>query len=357
MAPATAARTRVIPVAQRTPEWLAARENGIGASQAAAACGLSPWQSRIGLWAEKLGLVPPDPENVPMRIGSALEPLIADLYSEATGTKVRRVNQLRQHPTHDWMLASIDRRAGRRPVELKYSHRGVGYGEPGTDQVPDHVLVQVLHELAVMDEDEADVAALLGGRRDVQIYTIKRQAAAERLIVEREAELWEHVQSRTEPPLDGSDATLEDLARIYDRDDGEVMEQLETDAGGRALLALRQVETNLAAVEARKKAIRAEIEALMGTASKLVVPGVGSVTWKNPKDSTVVAWEGIATSYRQTVDTLVRALRAHEPELALEGMDVSTDEGLEQVHAAVLSLFTTTKANSRRFGPARFEED
>src|SRR4051794_4013451 len=103
----------IIPVRQRTPEWLEARENGIGASQAAAAIDVSPWQSRIGLWAEKLGLVPPPTPTVPMMVGTELEPLIARLYTEATGVKVRRANMLRQHPEHAFMLASIDRRAGR----------------------------------------------------------------------------------------------------------------------------------------------------------------------------------------------------------------------------------------------------
>jgi len=100
----------VLPVRQHTAEWLAARENGIGASQAAAAIGLDPWQSPIGLWAEKLGLVPPPAENIAMQIGTELEPLIARLYTEQTGVKVRRANNLRQHSAHPFMLASLDRR-------------------------------------------------------------------------------------------------------------------------------------------------------------------------------------------------------------------------------------------------------
>ena len=41
--------------------WLAGRRNGIGASDAPAALGISPFKSRGDLWAEKTGLVePPD---------------------------------------------------------------------------------------------------------------------------------------------------------------------------------------------------------------------------------------------------------------------------------------------------------
>ncbi len=340
----------VVPVRQRTPEWLAARLEGIGASEASAAIGVSPWQSPIGLWAEKLGLTPPQAETLPMRIGSELEPLIARLYTEQTGAKVRRVNMLRQHPTHPFMLASIDRRAGKRLVELKYSLRGTGYGEPGTDEVPDEVLVQVLHQMAVSDVDEADVAAIIGGRQDVQIYPIRRSAEAEAAIVEREAEFWDHVQSRTEPPLDGSEATLRALAAIYPRDDGEV---LEADADvGLSLVSYHVSSQAIAAAEEQKAAARARIEAFMGTASKLVAPGVGSVTWKTAKDSEVVDWKGVADAYDRVID------RVNEWVL---GNPEATEADVRALLAewsagATEAEHTTTRTGSRRFLPKLEEE-
>lgn len=333
----------VIPVKQRTPEWREARFDGIGASEAAAAIGVSPWQSPVGLWAEKLRLVPPATETLPMRIGSELEPLIARLYQEATGAKVRRVSMLRQHPTHRFMLASLDRRAGKRPVELKYSLRGIGYGEPGTDEVPDDVLVQVLHQLAVMDEDEADVAAIIGGRPEVQIYTIRRDPAAEAAIVEREALFWDHVQSRTEPPLDGSEATLRALAAIYPRDDGESIEipAIATDSPVRAALArLEIVRTNLKVEETRKAELEAEIKAFMGTASRLVVPGVGEVTWKVTKDRETTDWK----AYALALETVVRGLTAESR------VDVAP------LIADARARHTETKPGPRVFRP-KFEEE
>lgn len=341
-------RTRTIPVAQRTAEWLDARERGIGASQAAAALGMSEWQSRIGLWAEKLKLVPPQPESLPMRIGSALEPLIAQLYTEQTGVKVRRVNHLRQHPVHDFMLASIDRRAGRRLVELKYSHRGAGYGEPGTDEVPNEVLVQVLHQMAVMDVDEADVAVVVGGARDVRIYPVRRDPGTEAAIVEREAEFWDHVLSRTEPPIVGDDADLEALAAMYPQDDGEQLQEASDSPVGRALAALGLATANEKAAAARKGELRAQIEAHMATATGLVVPGVGKVTWRTPTASTVVHWDRVAAAYREAIERELAMVDAGDmSETALPSRDDL---------AAIESLNTETKANSRRFTPT-FEED
>lgn len=306
----------VIPVRQRTPEWLEARTHGIGASEAAAACNRSPWQSAVGLWAEKLGLVPPKGETLPMQIGTALEPLIAALYEAETGTKLRRVNQLRQHPTHAFMLASIDRRAGSRLVELKYSDRGMDYGEPGTDEVPEHVLLQVAHQMAVMDADEADVAAIIGGRPGVSIYHIKRHAGLEAGVIEREAEFWQHVISRTEPPLDTSEATARALRAMYPADDGTVLD---------ATPDLVALVDRLAAARAAKK-VADENERAASTALLDVIKNASGITGllaaKKNKDSERVDWPSVAKDYRRLLEGKVPTedlefIRAAHTETAL----------------------------------------
>lgn len=40
--------------------WLEARKDGLGASDAAALLGLSPWKTNVQLWEEKCGLVIPE---------------------------------------------------------------------------------------------------------------------------------------------------------------------------------------------------------------------------------------------------------------------------------------------------------
>ncbi len=339
----------VLPVRQHTPEWLAARENGIGASQGAAAIGLDPWQSMIGLWAEKLGLVPPAAENVAMQIGTELEPLIARLYTDATGVKVRRANNLRQHSTHAFMLASLDRRAGRKPIELKFSARATGYGEPGTDEVPDHVLVQVLHQLAVLDEDEADVVLLRPGAAGVAIYPIRRDAEAEASIIEREAVFWDHVQSRTEPPVDGSEATRQTLNALYQRRDDLVIDEPESIAG--TLDTLRTARQAIGKAEAERAILEAQIKAAMLAAGATVIraAGVGEIPWRQPKDSQVTDWKGLAIGLRGVLD-------------ALPDLDGSLERALSDGFGTtrldeIDSLFTTTKENTPRFGPPKWDQE
>jgi putative phage-type endonuclease len=330
-----AAAADALPFIQRTPAWVEARRDGIGASEAAAALGLSRWQSPVSLWAHKLGLVPETEQTLAMRTGTVLEPYLAELYTEATGLRIRRANRLLRSRRHPFMLASLDRRAGDRIVELKWTARGDGYGEPGTDEVPDEVLAQVIHQMAVVDAAAADVAVLVGGA-DFRRYTVTRDLEAEAVLVDAEREFWRHVEERTEPPVDGSLATQRALAELYPRDNGIEM-VADADAAA-ALLALRDVRASIAVHEENERRLRAALEAAMGEAAVLVAPGVGRVTWKATKDSQVTDWKAVASDFR----TL------------LAGTEVgASTEGLDAIEAQ----HTTTKTGVRRFVPRWEQED
>ena len=82
------------------------RNTGLGASDAAAAIGVSPYKSRFSLWAEKTGQVePPDlSEKEAVQWGNYLQPRIAEVYADKTGRIVRqnRADVARHHPDHPW---------------------------------------------------------------------------------------------------------------------------------------------------------------------------------------------------------------------------------------------------------------
>ena len=64
-------------------EWLEARKDGLGASDAAALLGLSPWKTNVQLWEEKCGLViPEDIGDKPyVRYGNDAEPLLRSFFA------------------------------------------------------------------------------------------------------------------------------------------------------------------------------------------------------------------------------------------------------------------------------------
>ncbi len=75
-------------------QWLQVRKQGIGSSDAAAACGLNPHMSMLELWMIKTGRMQSPPDQPfknhysPLYWGNKLEPLIADYYQQRTGNKV-----------------------------------------------------------------------------------------------------------------------------------------------------------------------------------------------------------------------------------------------------------------------------
>ena len=96
-------------------QWLTVRKGGIGSSDAAAAVGLNPYKSQLGLWLEKTGRdgglpkTDPNDETSPMYWGTLLESIVAAHYTKRTGHKVRRINAVLQHRREAWMLANLDR--------------------------------------------------------------------------------------------------------------------------------------------------------------------------------------------------------------------------------------------------------
>lgn len=339
--------SEALPVVQRTPEWLEARQHGIGASEAAAALGLSRWDSPVALWARKLGLVPQPEPSIAMEIGAITEPLNAARYEAATGIPARRVNRLLRSRRFPFLLASLDRRrADGRLVELKWTERADGYGEPGTDEVPDEVLCQVVQQMAVTGADAADVSVLFGGRRHA-IYTVTRDLRAEATVIDRLADFWQHVEHRIEPALDGSDATLETLRAIYPHDDGSTLEagpDLVAD-----LAAYRDAKAEAAELEKWTKELYARITAAIGSATTVIAPGVGTATFKAPKDSTVVDWPAIAVAYRGALERIWAGMTTAE----------TWPDDLTRVVADPLAIearHTTTKANSRRLTTTWQEE-
>lgn len=147
-------------------DWLAARKQGIGSSDAAAAVGLNPYKSQLELWLEKTGRdaslpkLDPQDEESPAYWGNVLEPIVAWHYSKRSGNRVRRINAVLQHPNAElsWMLANIDREViGADAVQiLECKTAGINGARLWKEGVPEYVELQVMHQLAVTGKQAAD---------------------------------------------------------------------------------------------------------------------------------------------------------------------------------------------------------
>ena len=275
-------------------QWLKVRKQGIGASDAAAAVGLNPYQSPLELWMIKTGrdgLLPaPNPDDIhtPLYWGNLLEPKVAEAYAKATGNKVRRVNAVLQHPDADksWMLANLDYSVvGNPEVQiLECKTTGLNGARLWAEGVPEYIQCQVQHQLAVTGKQAADVAVLICGQ-ELQIHRIERDEALIAHLYELEREFWQLVEADTPPDPDGSDSAGNALQALYPHDKGETVDLTDNPAMEGDFNELLDLRDTLGRLTDRESTLKQRIQQTMGLASKATFME-GSVTWKRSKDST-----------------------------------------------------------------------
>lgn len=182
-------------------DWLAARQGGIGGSDAAALV-LTPdvykWHRPIDVYRSKVYEIEEDVESLPCRMGHYLEPFVADLFTEETGFRVHRWNRMMHSSEYPWALANIDRklRGYNRGLEIKTcsAYRDSKF----TDELfPPEYYVQIQHYMAVTGWDTWYLAALIGNKRFVW-YKVPRNEDDIREIMAREEEFWSIIIRKSE---------------------------------------------------------------------------------------------------------------------------------------------------------------
>jgi predicted phage-related endonuclease len=220
-------------------EELLWRRDVLGASDAPAVVGTDPFRTVVDLWAEKTGRIPSgsDHDGAVLNqrsIGSALEPLLLQAAARDLGVPLAPQVWYR-HPDAP-LGCSVDGLAleATPPTLVEAKTCGIlnrpsrllaAYGEDGTDEVPESVLIQVTHALVVLAAQpnlppirDALVMALLGDGRGLRRYHVAFDPALAEELLGAELDFWrKHVEAderpRDEPP---SMATLQAWRRRAD---------------------------------------------------------------------------------------------------------------------------------------------
>lgn len=263
--------------------WLQERRKGIGSSQAAAICGLSPWSSPLEAFLGYATMDDREPTEI-MEIGLAMEPVLAKLYEQRTGEALQKPEPILWSSEHPFMLASLDfqRASDRRIVETKTSRTGHGFGEPGTDEVPQHYAIQVQHQMAVAGREDADLAVLVGGA-EFRIYHLRRDDSLIASLVKIEGDFWELVKAGTPPPFDWEHADTPTLVRrLYRKVRAGELVELDNDADTYAEI-MDAAAAEAARYSAAKEHAKARLMVMVGENEVAVTPAGRRITRKQVK--------------------------------------------------------------------------
>jgi putative phage-type endonuclease len=187
---------KIVTLEQGTPEWLAWRKEGIGASEAPMVLGISTYKTAHKLWQEKTGAIETkDENNFIFEKGKSIEAK-ARAHFELMNDKdcPPACMEMDEYP---FLRASLDGYNAKENFALEIKYVGK---DAMTDEIPAHHMAQLQHQMMVCGAQDVTYVRSNDGvifkadvvkRDDDYIHELKREELA----------FWVKVVNKFEPPL------------------------------------------------------------------------------------------------------------------------------------------------------------
>jgi len=182
--------------------WLEDRRKSLGGSDSPTVLGINPYTTRTELWQDKLGLLPEQEPNNAMKRGTALEPIVAEIYQETTGRELKVNTEILRNKDLPYMHANIDREilGNGDPGVLEIKCPGIHiFGKVQREGPLDSYLIQLQHYLAVTGHRWGSLAVFNAERWELLFYDIDRDNDLINIIKVKDAEFWQLVKEKTQP--------------------------------------------------------------------------------------------------------------------------------------------------------------
>lgn len=287
-----------------TTEQQLFRRSGLGGSDVAAVCGLSPYKRPIDVYLEKTAEgVPNDlPPTNAQRFGSVLEPVVADEYERRNDAFVVGPFTSMRVASRPWQLFTLDRLVVRegtvlpsreqpkrlppqssieRVLEIKTAGIGTAstFGADGSDDLPEHIICQVAWYLSATEVEHATVAALIN-TSDYREFHVQRDRALEAYLLEEAERFWQRIEKREPPTPDGSESFTRYLRDRFSVTTGNVLPaNPEADA---AACRLRRLRSLMRELEARESMLVQELKISIGDADGIET-AAGKISFRHEK--------------------------------------------------------------------------
>ncbi len=186
---------------QQTPKWLEYRKTKIGASDAPAIMNVSPWCTPYQLWLEKMDLAPEKSMNPAMQRGLDLQDKALDCFAQMTG--LYAFPDVKQHPKHEFMIASLDGITldGQYVVEVKCPGKK-NHELAKNGLIPDHYIPQLQHQMEVCGHEHMYYFSFDG--KDGVVLDVFRNEKYVKELIEKEEAFWYCMQNGIPPDSNGS---------------------------------------------------------------------------------------------------------------------------------------------------------
>lgn len=213
-----------IPTAKMShEEWLEHRRKTIGGSDAASIIGMNTYCSPYTVWADKLGKLPPKEDNEAMRLGRDLEEYVAKRFTEETGKKVRRENNILINPKYPFAHANVDRMVIGEDAGFEAKTTTVlNLKKFKNGEYPENYYAQCVHYLMVTGAKRWYLGVLILGV-EFKWFVIERDEEEIKALAQSEQAFWEYVEKQTPPPVDGTESTSKTITTIYPKSNDETV--------------------------------------------------------------------------------------------------------------------------------------
>lgn len=286
--------------------WLEARKQDVTSTESAALFGLSPYMTHFDLWHRKRsGLVPAFKTNERMLWGNRLEAAIAHGIADEQGWEIKPMKDYLRDPdlclgsSFDFVIISMGE-----PVHLEI--KNVDYlafrdgwieHEDGDVEAPEHIEMQVQHQMAVSGFKKSIIGAFVGGNRYVLIER-DRDNAVIAAIRAKVQQFWDTVEAGQEPsPVMPGDADVLIRLNQYAKP-GKILDAATDENISMLVTQYKRAAADAKDAEDDKNVAKALLMTAIGDAEKVLLPDwTISASMQAETPATLITAEMVGKTY------------------------------------------------------------